>query len=105
MRSETESARLFGLILAAVIAVWVMIDAIRRGRSSGEALLWGLGVFCLCCAFLPAYLIGRAGDDPNNQNRRQTTLCRYCGLYNEGDPFYCSHCGKQLKGVGGPPNS
>jgi hypothetical protein len=108
MQQDTQLAQIFGVVLAGVLAAWVIADAMRRGKSSGEALLWGLGVFCLCIAFLPAYLIGRMGDAPNvqnAQNNRQSTLCRYCGLYNEGDPIYCAHCSRQLKGVGGPPTS
>ena len=82
------------MVLAGVIAAWVIADAMRRGKSSSEAFLWGLGVFCLCCVFLPIYLFARSEQI---QPVQRTTLCRYCGLYSEGDPTYCSHCGKRLK--------
>lgn len=103
-QNSYQTGQMIGIMLAGVIAAWVIADAMRRGKSSGEALLWGLGVFCLCIAVLPAYLIGRVADS-SDKKAQGSTLCRYCGLYNEGDPYYCAHCGKQIKAVGGPPNS
>jgi hypothetical protein len=48
--------RLFGVIIAAVIAGFVWQDANKRGMSGP---LWGIGTFFLCIIFLPLYLIMR----------------------------------------------
>ena len=98
-----EQAQVFGLGIAAMVAGWVASDARRRGGSFWAAMQWGMGVFLLLAVFLPLYLFIRskqravAGQAP--------TLCQYCGLNNAGNPFYCNHCSKQLRGVGGPPSA
>jgi len=45
-----------GFIIGAAIAIWVAIDADKRGMNG---VLWGIGVFLLCIVFLPIYLIVR----------------------------------------------
>jgi hypothetical protein len=52
--------------------------------------------------FLPLYLFMRWEENKSgaiNAASRQTTLCRYCGKYSEGDPAYCPYCDRQLKGA------
>jgi MFS family permease len=46
----------FGVIIAALIAVWVAQDANKRGMNG---IAWAIGVFLLCIIFLPIYLIVR----------------------------------------------
>ena len=92
-----NGAQAFGLAVAAVVAGWVVADAMRRGKSNGAALLWGLGVLLLLIVFLPLYLFMRWGEKPGIQVNAPTTLCQYCGLSSPGDPAYCPHCDRQLK--------
>jgi len=47
---------LLGAIVAAAIAIWVAIDANKRGMNG---IGWGIGVFLLCIVFLPIYLLTR----------------------------------------------
>ena len=45
-----------GAIIAGIIAIWVAMDANKRGMNG---IGWGIGVFLLCIVFLPIYLITR----------------------------------------------
>ena len=94
-----DGTQAFGLAIAAVVAAWVVYDAMRRGKSSGNALLWGLGVVLLLIVFLPLYLYLRSKEKPAIAAKTDLTLCRYCGMNTAGDPAYCPHCAKQLKGA------
>lgn len=47
---------LIGLVIGVALAVWVYIDAEKRGMS---AIGWSIGTFLLCIIFLPLYLIIR----------------------------------------------
>ncbi|HEX8834241.1 MAG TPA: hypothetical protein VF719_08570 [Abditibacteriaceae bacterium] len=105
--------------LGAWASGWVAYDCGRRGRTGGETFLWSAGTFLALIIFLPVYLwvrtklpaAGQNGssnrtDDIRNANKapiatasRASTPCKYCGVANEGDPFYCAHCSRQLKGV------
>lgn len=49
-------AGLIGLALPLICAIFVGIDASKRGMSG---IGWGIGVFLLCIVFLPIYLIVR----------------------------------------------
>lgn len=51
-----ETAQLFGMLIALVIAIVVGQDAKKRGMNSWG---WGIGVFLLLIVFLPIYLIVR----------------------------------------------
>ncbi|MBV9881422.1 MAG: hypothetical protein JO276_00260 [Sphingomonadaceae bacterium] len=48
--------QLFGIIIAAVIAVLVAKDANARGMNG---ILWGIFTFFLCIIALPIYLVVR----------------------------------------------
>ena len=93
-----NEAQFFGVALAAIVAVWVIFDAMRRKIPSSNALLWGLGVFLLLIVFLPMYLVLRS-QPLKAQAPSTPSLCQYCGLAIEGSPAYCPHCSKQLKGA------
>ena len=98
-----EQAQLFGLGVAGLVATWVVFDSRRRGVSSFVAMNWGIGVFLLLIVFLPLYLIARSKQ--SSVADQASTSCQYCGLNNAGNPFYCNHCSKQLRGVDGPPSA
>lgn len=62
-------------LIAFLVGFWVYRDAKRRGKTTGKAFLWFLGVFSLLIVFLPLWFItrprkedgedgdGKAGDD------------------------------------------
>jgi len=53
---EDSVVTIFGLIIAAVIAVLIGKDASSRGMSG---LGWGIFTFLICIAAIPIYLIVR----------------------------------------------
>lgn len=84
-----------GLIVAAGVAIWVYIDAKKRGYKTLAAVGWMLGVFLLMIVFLPLYLFLRA------RKVKQVEIlipCKYCGKYYEGSPIYCPNCGHKVGG-------
>ena len=84
-----------GLIVAAGVAIWVYIDAKKRGYKTLAAVGWMLGVFLLMIVFLPLYLFLRA------RKAKQVEIlipCKYCGKYYEGSPIYCPNCGHKVGG-------
>ena len=87
--------RFIGLILAAIVAVWVYWDAKKRGCTTLASVGWMLGVFLLMIVFLPLYLFTRA------RKAKQVEIlmpCKYCGKYYEGAPVYCPNCGHKIGG-------
>ena len=87
--------RFIGLIVAAGVAIWVYIDAKKRGYKTLAAVGWMLGVFLLMIVFLPLYLFLRA------RKVKQVEIlipCKYCGKYYEGSPIYCPNCGHKVGG-------
>jgi len=92
---------LFGLLIAAVVAFFVAIDAKKRGMN---AVGWGIGTFALMIIFLPLYFIMR--KPILNQTAAQplypppyptgpANLCATCGKYYGGTPAFCPNCGAQ----------
>jgi len=78
-----------GLAIAFIAAFWVYTDAKNRGKSTGKAFLWFLGVFFVLILFLPLWLI----------TRPKVKLCPYCDEhyeYRESDGF-CPKCGVELQ--------
>lgn len=78
-----------GMSIAFIVAFWVFVDAKIKGKTTGKAFLWFLGVFFALILFLPLWLI----------TRPKVKLCRYCGEYyeyEESDAF-CSECGVELQ--------
>jgi energy-coupling factor transporter transmembrane protein EcfT len=87
--------RFIGLIVAAGVAIWVYIDAKKRGYKTLAAVGWMLGIFLLMIVFLPLYLFLRA------RKVKQVEIlipCKYCGKYYEGSPIYCPNCGHKVGG-------
>ena len=99
----------FGGIIVLLIAIWVAIDANKRGMNG---VLWAIGVFLLCIVFLPLYLILRKpivaqpygqpypppGSAPSPfQPPAQMygpRFCSNCGTQLAGDAKFCAKCGR-----------
>lgn len=47
------------VIIAFLVGFWVYRDAKRRGKTTGRAFLWFLGVFMMLIVFLPLWFITR----------------------------------------------
>jgi hypothetical protein len=87
------------LIVALLIAIWVYNDAIIRGKSSGDALIWFIGVFGLMIIFLPLWLILRPKLPQEVQKvevLEKPSLCPYCGKYYRGTISFCPLCGAKV---------
>ena len=87
---------LVGLFVALIIAAWVYSDAKSRGKASGPALLWSLGVLLLLIIFLPLWFFLRPKKESEIVIADRPKLCAECGKYYEGMPSYCPNCGKLI---------
>ena len=78
-----------GLAIAFIAAFWVYSDAKNRGKTTGKAFLWFLGVFFVLILFLPLWLI----------TRPKVKLCAHCGQYYEhrDSDRCCPRCGVELQ--------
>jgi hypothetical protein len=96
--------QMLGMILLSFVSMWVAADAAHRGKDVRGAMLWAAGVFLLLIIVLPLYLMQRGRMQVKNTVTAPTespgaaNACRYCGAAVSGDPIYCPHCSKQLKG-------
>lgn len=91
--------QLIGAAMAAIVGLWVAMDAVKRGKPMGSAISWGLGVFLAMIVFLPLYLfIFRNKTEGAAPKPGSSSTCRYCGGATPADPDFCPHCSKQLKG-------
>jgi hypothetical protein len=93
-----QQAQLLGVFIAGCVAIWVVLDATRRGKSRGAALGWGAGVFLMLIVFLPLYLVFRDKTAPTAVEKTEAAACRYCGMAVPANAAYCPHCSKQLQG-------
>jgi hypothetical protein len=92
-----QQAQWLGVFIAGCVAVWVVLDARKRGKSTGVALGWGMGVFLLLLLFLPLYLVLR-DKTVAAPAKSETASCRYCNMNVPLNAAYCPHCSKQLQG-------
>ncbi len=88
------STQQIAIIIAAVVAVWVYVDAQKSGYSTPAAIGWMLGVFLLLIVFLPVYLIMKAR---RARIPEILTPCEFCGKHYNGNPTYCPHCGHLVR--------
>ena len=90
---------IIGLLIALGVGIWVYTDAKKRGKTSGSAFVWFLGVFFLLIIFLPAWLITRPKlpEEVKTTEQHQPKLCPHCGKYYEGSPSFCPNCGQSLR--------
>lgn len=94
-----QPEQLLGMMFAALAGVWVYGDALKRGWETRRAMWWGFGTFACLIFVLPLYLYDRVFPFLSPARPRATSACRYCNQPIEGDPAYCPHCAKQLKGT------
>jgi zinc-ribbon domain len=95
-----------GFLVVALLAVWVGMDAEKRGMSG---ILWGIGVFLLCIIFLPIYLIVRKPLLPQQPYgyppvqpppgtyppaAQPGHFCSNCGTHIDPAARFCPNCGK-----------
>jgi hypothetical protein len=93
-----QQAQLLGVFIAGCVAVWVVLDATRRGKSRAAALGWGAGVFLMLIVFLPLYFVLRDKTAPVTPTKTEAATCRYCGMGIPANTAYCPHCSMQLQG-------
>jgi hypothetical protein len=87
------------LLIPLLTGFWVYTDAVKRGKSSGVSLLWGIGVFLILIVFLPIWLITRPNLEDSGMvftQQKEPKLCSHCGKYYDGSPAYCPNCGHEL---------
>lgn len=103
---ENLQLQLIGTTIAALIAMWVVLDAMRRGMKPSTSYWWGVGVLFVLIVFLPLYFVFRprtvgatATNASGNSHSGESVPCRYCNGMNPPNTVYCAHCQKQLKGV------
>jgi len=82
------------MLIPALAAFWVFIDARDKGRSEGHAFLWAFGTFMAMIIFLPLWLFIRWQTTPS----KNVHTCQACRR-----PFpelpgarYCPYCGSLL---------
>ena len=73
---------------------WVYVDAKERGRTEGQAFLWGLGTFLALIIFLPLWLFIRWKDD-----HEKKLICSSCKRSFKDIPWasFCPYCGSRLE--------
>lgn len=84
----------FCLLVQAILAVWVGVDANRRGLNG---FLWGALVFFTCVVGLVVYLIvTRSGAACGPVGPVGSSACRSCGARVQPDFRVCPFCGQPL---------
>ena len=63
------------VLIAFLVGFWVYRDAKRRGKTTGRAFLWFLGVFMVLIVFLPLWFITRPrkkdGDEKDGNGKTE----------------------------------
>ena len=88
--------RFVGFVVAIVLAFWVYHDAMKRGKTSGKALAWAVGVLLLWIVFFPLWLFIRPKQLIEEGDVEYMTVCPSCGGYVDRDASFCPHCGHRL---------
>ena len=90
---------LISILIPFFIALWVAIDAKKRGYDQFKVFLWFLGVWLILIVFLPLYFILRSRVPPSKKaTSRETSVCPYCGRLYKGNFSVCPCCGSKLEG-------
>lgn len=89
------------LLLGSLAGCWVYKDAMERGRTLTDAIIWGILTLLFLILALPAWLITRPPlkNNPTINNTRQKIsgrVCPKCNLLNPVENKYCSDCGNKL---------
>jgi|GEM_PF-555438 len=96
---EESVGTLIALVVLIFIGMWAYKDAKSRGKSTGEALFWSIGIFLLLIIFLPLWLFIRPEVKSPAIVHTQThepRLCTNCGKYYDGTPSFCPNCGGKI---------
>ncbi|HEX8235843.1 MAG TPA: hypothetical protein VF600_07785 [Abditibacteriaceae bacterium] len=93
-----QQVQLLCVFIAGIVAIWVAFDALRRGKTRGAAIAWGMGVFMVLIVFLPLYLVMRDKTMQATPVKTEAAPCRYCGMAVPANAAYCPHCSRQLLG-------
>ncbi|MGA1843275.1 MAG: hypothetical protein ACMUIS_01790 [bacterium] len=85
---------LLAILIPALAAFWVFIDARDKGRSEGQALLWAFGTFMAMIIFLPLWLFIRW----QTSQQKNVHTCQACRRSFREIPGarYCPYCGHPL---------
>jgi len=88
---------LISILIPFFIALWVAMDAKKRGYDQFKVFLWFLGVWLILIVFLPLYFILRSRIPPSKKGTsRETHVCPYCGRLYKGNFSVCPYCGSKL---------
>jgi hypothetical protein len=90
---------LIGLVIAGFIGRWVFMDATKRGKTRGQAILWGVTTWMLMILVLPLWFLTRPplpGKEQPFATDRIPQLCASCGKYYDRNPSFCPNCGAQV---------
>lgn len=96
---EESLGTLIAFVVLIFIGMWAYKDAVSRGKSTGEALFWAIGIFLLLIIFLPLWLFIRpAVKTPAivHAQVHEPKLCPHCGKYYDNTPSFCPNCGAKL---------
>jgi len=85
------------ILIPFFIAIWVAMDAQKRGYSQLKTFLWFLGVWLLLIVFLPLYFILRSRKDKEESLGERASVCPYCGRLYKGNFSYCPYCGSKIE--------
>lgn len=121
MRDPQVQMQIFGLFVAAIVALWVVNDARTRGLNGWMAFWWGLGTLMILIVALPLWMFSRprlrndtrhdnANDAfpraplPNPQDdfakdatsSTRSKICGSCGKFYLGNHEKCPHCGAPI---------
>lgn len=119
------AATQIGMMLLAVVSMWVVNDARTRGKDGWTAFWWGLGTLMALIIALPLWFIvrpksGRSVVNPSANNQAfprepipnprdafsqesvaaasstRSKICDHCGKFYVGQYAHCPHCGAPI---------
>lgn len=114
------AATQFGMMLLAIVSMWVVNDARTRGKDGWTAFWWGLGTLMALIVALPLWFIVRpkTGNSATNNDAfpreplpnprdaftqegaatssTRSKICDHCGKFYLGKHANCPHCGAPI---------
>ncbi len=88
--------RYVGFLIAIVLSFWVYHDAMKRGKTSGKALAWAVGVLLLYIVFFPLWLFTRPKQLAGEDDIGYMVVCTNCGGHVDREASFCPYCGHHL---------
>jgi len=91
--------RILIFIVIILAAIFVYVDATKRGVRATYAIYMGLFTLIFPWFVLPIYLLLRhrlTGASSSPPDSDKTTLCSKCGKDNPSGETTCKHCGNKL---------